>query len=72
MMNLKQNQDELPLKPIKTLTNVDTSMRLVKFHEPPGNPLEIIPNFHLLTGTDGKENCPERSALMPLSGFSFL
>lgn len=70
-MNFKHNQDELPLKPIKTFTSKDTSMKLVKFPQPPANPLEMIPNFHGLMGTDSKQNCPERSILMPLSGFSF-
>lgn len=72
MMNFKHSQDDLPLKPIETFTNVDTSMELVKFPEPPGSPLEMIPSFHGLVGSDGKKNCPERSTLMPLSGFSFL
>lgn len=70
MMNFKHSQGELPLKPIKTFTNVDTSMMLVKFPHPPGNPLEMIPSFHGLMGTDSKQNCPERGILMPLSGFS--
>lgn len=54
-MNLKHSQDKLPLKPIKTFTNMDTSMKLVKFPQPPGNPLEMIPNFHGLMGTDSKK-----------------
>lgn len=70
MMNFKYSQDELPLKPIKTFTNVDTSMKLVKFSQPPGNPLETIPSFHGIMGADSKQNCTERSILMPLSGFS--
>lgn len=71
MMNFKHSQDELPLKPMKTFTNVDTSMKLVKFPQPPENPLEMISSFHGIMGTDSEQNCPERSILMPLSGFSF-
>lgn len=70
MINFKHSQDELPLKPIKTSKNVDASLKLVKFPKPPGNLLETIPNFHAIMGTDSKQNCTERSILMPLSGFS--
>lgn len=56
MMSFKYSQDELPLKPIKTFTNVDTSMKLVEFPQPPGNPLETTPKFHGIMGTDSKQN----------------
>lgn len=52
MMSFKDSQNELPLKPIETFSNVDTSMKLVKFPEPSGSPLPMVPNIHGPIGAD--------------------
>lgn len=52
MTDFRHSQDDLPLKPIQAFSNIDTSMKIVRFSEPPGNSQSMVPNIHGPMGTD--------------------